>query len=142
MPPWWWLVVIFFVVSLAVAVFAYVDPITGAVVTGLFTFALVTLVLTYGGARISVDDAGLNVGRFHLGAEWIGDAEALRGEPARDAIGRDADTRDFLQTRPYIDGLVRITLDDPADPHPHWLVSSRNPEELVSAIHAVKGGVA
>lgn len=134
--------VVFFVVSLAVAVFAYVDPVTGAVVTGLFTFALVVLVISYGGARISVDEAGVSVGRFHVGTEWISEAQALTGEEARNAMGRDANTRDFLQTRPYIPGLVRITLDDPADPHPHWLVSSRNPEELASAIRGVLGETA
>jgi hypothetical protein len=29
---------------------------------------------------------------------------------------------------------VEITLDDPADPVPYWLISSRRPDELAAAL--------
>lgn len=121
-------------VSLAVAVFAYVEPVVGAVITGGFTLGMVLLALSYGRATVRVDDDGLAVGRFRLETRWIRSAEALTGPAAVAALGRNADRRDFLQTRPYIADLVRIELDDPADPHPHWLVSSRDAEALAEAV--------
>ena len=30
--------------------------------------------------------------------------------------------------------LVRVDLNDPADPHPYWLVSTRHPERLADAL--------
>lgn len=133
-PGWWWVVVVMLAVSLAVAVFAYVDPVAGAVITGVFTLAMVALALLYGRTAVRVDDDALSVGRFTLETRWIRDAEALVGPDAVAALGPGSDRRDFLQTRPYIADLVRVELDDPADPHPHWLVSSRNAEALASAI--------
>ncbi|MPN07380.1 hypothetical protein SDC9_154650 [bioreactor metagenome] len=49
-------------------------------------------------------------------------------------MGAGADVQAFLATRPYIRRVVEVTLADPADPHPYWLISSRHPEELADAI--------
>ena len=62
--------------------------------------------------------------------------EALGGEAAQRASGPDADLRDFAVLRGWIRPLVRITVSDAADPHPHWLVSTRRPEEFVGAVEA------
>ncbi|PID54264.1 MAG: hypothetical protein CSB46_03540 [Micrococcales bacterium] len=34
-----------------------------------------------------------------------------------------------------LSGVVRIGLDDPSDPTPYWLVSSRNPQALAAAVN-------
>ena len=36
--------------------------------------------------------------------------------------------------RPYIRTAVEITLDDPEDPVPYWLVSTRHPQQLAEAL--------
>jgi hypothetical protein len=36
--------------------------------------------------------------------------------------------------RPWVDGVVRVALTDPADPAPYWLVSTRRPEVLAAAL--------
>jgi hypothetical protein len=36
--------------------------------------------------------------------------------------------------RPYIKTAVEITLDDPDDPVPYWLVSTRDPHRLATAM--------
>jgi hypothetical protein len=33
--------------------------------------------------------------------------------------------------------MVLVVLDDPDDPTPYWLVSSRHPERVLSALRAV-----
>ena len=48
--------------------------------------------------------------------------------------GVDADARAFLLTRPYLKRSVKITVQDPADRTPYWLVSTRHPRELADAL--------
>ena len=53
---------------------------------------------------------------------------------AAHAVGPGADHRAFLFTRPFIRDVVKVTLDDPADPHPYWLVSTRDAAALAAAL--------
>ncbi len=133
-PSWWWLVVAFFVLSLAVAVFAYLPAWTAAAVTAALGGGVVLVVIGYGSSTLRVDGSGLRVGHSSIEGRWISGVEALDAGAASAALGRDADHRDFLHTRPYIAGGVRVTLSDPADPHPHWIISTRRPAELARAI--------
>lgn len=130
------------VASVAVAVLAYVPLLAGLAVSMLFALAVGLVLYAYGNAVVQVTDDALVVGRSRIEGRWLADAEALAPAEAALAMGPAADTRDFLQTRPYIKALVRITLDDPADPHPHWLVSSRDPEGLARAVRALAGAQA
>ena len=42
----------------------------------------------------------------------------------------------FVVQRPWIPGAVQVHLDDPADPTPYWVVSSRRPDKLAAALLA------
>ena len=42
--------------------------------------------------------------------------------------------------RPYLSRAVRIGIDDPADPTPYWLVSSRRPDRLAAALRGTGSG--
>jgi hypothetical protein len=44
--------------------------------------------------------------------------------------------------RPWVKGAVQVHLDDPADPTPYWVVSSRNPTALASALLAERAEAA
>ena len=55
-------------------------------------------------------------------------------------IGPEADARAYLVLRPYVPTAVELTLDDPADPVPYWLVSSRRPRQLAEALDRGAGG--
>lgn len=139
--PWvWWLLLVVLVVSLAAAVLAYVPIELGGVVVGLIAVALGVVLFSYGNAAVRVAGDTLWVGRHRLEGEWIDSAEALHGEDAATAVGVGADQRDFLHTRPYVKDLVRVKLADPADPHPHWLVSSRRATDLAAAITDIAKG--
>lgn len=142
LPWWWWLVGALLVASLAVAVFAYVPFEVGIAITIFFLVGIGAVLYGYGRLDVRVDDDGLSVGRNAIAAEWIAGAEALEGAQAVSALGPEAEVRDFLRTRPYIPDLVRIRIDDPADPHPHWMVSTRRPQELAGAINAMSRGQA
>lgn len=137
-PPWWWLMFILFVLSLAVAVFAYLPAAVAGAITAALGGGAALLLIGYGRLELRVTPEAFTAGPNRLEGRWIADAEPLVGESARLALGPAADHRDFLHTRPYIPGAVRVRLADPVDPHPCWIVSSRRPEELAKAILEMK----
>ncbi|WP_323792212.1 DUF3093 domain-containing protein, partial [Nocardioides sp.] len=85
-------------------------------------------------SEVKVADGELRVGRAHIAGHHLGRVEALDAEQTRRTAGVDADARAYLVLRPYLRRAVRITIDDPQDPAPYWLVSTRHPEQLAAAI--------
>ncbi len=138
-PLWWWLIALLLVATAAVAVLAYVPPVAGFIVLGLFALAVALVIFSYGHTAIVVSDGVLRVGRNAIAGKWIGDAEKLDRATSTHALSAGADTSDLLLTRPYIGELVRVRIADAADPHAHWLVSSRRADRLAEAIHGITG---
>ena len=81
----------------------------------------------------------LYAGPAHVPLSHLGGAEALDKDATRRVHGIDADARAFLVTRPYIKRSVKVTLDDPRDPTPYWLISSRHPRQLAAALGGPHG---
>jgi len=98
----------------------------------LYAAILTVLILTT--PTVSVVDGELRAGRAHLSREFVAGATAFRGEEARAERGVRLDARAWLLLRGWIDPVVKIELNDPADPTPYWLVSTRRPEELAAAL--------
>ncbi|WP_158069027.1 DUF3093 domain-containing protein [Tessaracoccus sp. ZS01] len=136
--PWWWIVIgLLFVASIAVAVLAYLELWLAISVIALTLVGVGLGLVAYSATRLSVDGEAFTAGRNRLERDYIGEVTALEGEAARQALGPGADNREFLFTRPFIDGLVRVELADPADPHSRWLVSTRRPAELAAALSEI-----
>jgi hypothetical protein len=108
-------------------------PVTGGVVL-LGALALVA----YGRLLVAVDGDGVTVGRARLPLTVLGQSEAITGDAARTARGPGLDPRAYLAIRGYVPGVVRIGVDDDADPTPYWLVSTRRPERLVAVLEAAR----
>src|SRR5215211_4485081 len=85
---------------------------------------------------ITVNADELAVGRARIELSYLSDAIPLDKQAASHRAGPGADARAFLVIRPYIAGAVEITLDDPDDPVPYWLISTRHPGQLASALSA------
>ena len=139
LPWWWWLGGLRLTASIGAAVFAYLPWQVSAVVTGLVAIAVAAVLVGYGSSKLIVNDGWLQAGRNRIETRWIESAEGFEGQAAAAAAGPQASRHDFLHTRPYVSGLVRVHLDDPADPHPHWLISTRRPEALAQAINDAVG---
>ena len=92
------------------------------------------LFLWVGSATVSVREGELRAGRAHIPLELLGPALPLGAEDTRRVLGVDADARAYLLTRPYLKRSVQVLVTDPADPTPYWLVSTRHPTQLVSAL--------
>jgi len=133
-PLRWWVQGIMFLATLWLALVVAVPGYVAWSVTGL-ALALVALwFLTWGSARISVDDDAFRAGRAHISTRHLGAATPLDPEAARRVAGVDADARAYLLLRPYLKRAVRVEITDPADPAPYWLVNTRHPDELARAL--------
>lgn len=133
-PVSWWVIGMFFAVSFATAVgFAY-GPLVSLAGGGLAVAVVAVGLVRYGSTTIVVDRTGLRVGPYRLEAEYLGEVVCHTGEAARARLGPGADRRALLVTRGYLPACVEVGIDDPADPHPYWLVSTRHPEELAGAL--------
>ena len=138
-PLRWWALATMFMASILVA-FLVATPLWVAVSgTGVLTLALLALFLGYGAARISVTDGVLTAGRARISLDHVGEVRALDADQTHRLAGRDADARAFLLLRPYLRRAVRIAIDDPADPTPYWLVSTRRPDRLAAALERPAG---
>jgi len=87
-----------------------------------------------GSAQVQVRDGMLCAGLARIPLSQVGAAEALDKDATRRVHGVEADARAFLVTRPYISRAVKVAIDDPADPTPYWLISSRHPRQLAAAL--------
>ncbi|GIJ20308.1 hypothetical protein Vlu01_09320 [Micromonospora lutea] len=88
--------------------------------------------------RVAVADGELRVDDARLPVRFVADAVALDAEGRREVLGVAADPLAFVVQRPWIPGAVQIVLNDPADPTPFWVVSSRHPVELAEALLAAR----
>lgn len=134
-PLSWW-----FGCLIAAAIFGWIVLVATTQIAGGVTFA-VTLVITslavqkYGAVLVERDAAGLRVGQAFLEDRFVGDAIALHREDYKRKLGIEADARAYLVTRPYIDRGVLVQVNDPDDPTPYWLISSRQPDQTAAAIN-------
>ena len=137
--PWWlWLAGLAAAALLAAEVWM-----GGAGVRAWLPFAVLLPVAVAGLAwlsriRIAVTDGELRVDDARLPARFVADAIPLDADGRREVLGVGADPLAFVVQRPWIGGAVQVVLDDPADPTPFWVVSSRHPVELAEAILAAR----
>ena len=89
---------------------------------------------------VGVKDGELRVGRAHIPVDLLGAATTLDRAGVRSALGPGSDARDYVCVRAWVPTAVRITVEDPADPTPAWLISTRRPDALLAAVHAQSTG--
>jgi len=133
-PLRWWVQGTMLVASLWLALVVAVPGPFAWAFSGVALALLAGLLVAYGSARIEVGPGGFRAGRARIGVEHLGSAEALDAEETRRTAGREADARAYLLLRPYVSRAVRVEITDPGDPTPYWLVSSRHPDSLATAL--------
>lgn len=133
-PLSWWMAAVGFALVWGWVFFVVTTPLITTVVTVLLVVVGFYAVWRYGSVLIEVGPDGLRVGQASVGPEHVGGAVALDRAAYRTQLGTGADARAHLFTRPYLDHGVVVTIDDPSDPAPYWLVSSRDPDAFAAAL--------
>lgn len=87
-----------------------------------------------GRLRVRIDGDELWVDDAHIPLEFLVAAEPLSALEKQRALGPELHPFAFVVHRPWVRGAVRIVLDDPDDPTPYWVVSSRRPAALIAAL--------
>lgn len=139
--PWWWLPIgaglaaifageVHLGIRPLPAVGAY--PITAALVLA----GLIWL----GRTRVTVAAGELRVAGARLPLRYLGEVAALDQASKRRLLGREGDPAAFVLHRGWVPGAVYLRLDDPADPTPYWLISTRHPDRLTEALAAARAG--
>lgn len=133
-PLRWWVQGTMLLATLWLALVVSVPPPLAWSATVLCVAGMTVFFVSYGGVRIRVAGGVLRAGRAQISVGLLGDVAPLDAEETRRVAGVDADARAYLLLRPYLKRAVQVTLADPADPTPYWLLHTRHPETLAAAM--------
>lgn len=134
--PWLFITLLLILpaVSLTLTPIDQAIAVPGAIVA----YVLVAGSLLLMAPTVEVRGEVLVAGRASIPIALLGRVETLDDEGLRAAIGPGLDARAYLMVRGYIHSGVRIDVEDPADPAPYWIITSRKPRTLRAAIEAAR----
>jgi Protein of unknown function (DUF3093) len=137
--PWWW-----YLVALAIAVLLAAEfhiaglPLTDWLPYSILVPLAVAIVWGLGHSSLELADGELRIRGAHVPLRYVSGAVALDRATLRRVVGREGDPAAFVSIRPWIGPGVQFWIDDPDDPTPYWIVSSRRPEQVVALLRAVR----
>jgi hypothetical protein len=137
--PWWWYGVGLVVAGLLAAEF----HVSGLSLTDWIPFGTmlplsVAIVWAAGRGDLEVADGELRIRGAHLPLRFISGWVSLDATTLRRVVGREGDPAAFLSIRPWIGPGVQLWLDDPDDPTPYWVISTRHPDRVVAALQRAR----
>lgn len=136
-PILWWIVVALLAATFVVAVAVFL-PTWVVLISLAVAIAIVVGMMLAFTARVRVGPSGFGAARSTIEWPYVGSVTQLNKAEVRVRLGPDADPRAFVLYRSYADEAVEIAVDDPADPHPYWLVSTHDAAKLASAIETAR----
>jgi hypothetical protein len=132
-PSWWMVAAVGLVFPATVLIFLPLSILVGVVAGALLWGGSVGL-LWISSPVVRVNNGTLSVGSAHLEERYIGSVDVFAGDEARHEKGPGAHGLTWFCLRPWIDPIVKVSVNDPEDPTPYWLVSTRRPEALTQAL--------
>lgn len=133
--PWWWYLVAVGVASILAGEF----HVSGLQLTDWIPFGTllplsVLIVYSLSRTELMVRNGELHIRGAHVPLRLISGAVALDAATLRRVVGREGDPAAFVSIRPWIGPGVQFWLDDPDDPTPYWVISTRNPGRLIEVL--------
>jgi hypothetical protein len=133
--PWWaWPAALAAALLLAVEIWLGASGPRAWVPFAVLPPLAVVLLIWLGRIRVAVTATEFQVDDARLPRSVIADVVALDAEGKREVLGVGAHPLAFVVQRPWVRGAVQVVLDDPTDPTPFWVVSTRHPVALASAL--------
>ena len=133
-PVSWWLLAVPVIAILGGEVFAGFGGWIPPVIYAVFIVAVAGFLLTWGATTIEVADGTLRAGGAELPLGRASEVVPLDEKQAALLRGPRADPAAHLMLRPYLKRAVYIRLADQGSGVPYWLVATRHPAELATAI--------
>lgn len=133
-PVSWWLLAIPVIAVLGGELYAGFGGFIPPLIYAAFIASVGGFLLAWGATSIEVTDGTLRAGGASLPLSQAGEVVALDERQAALLRGPRADPGAHLLLRPYLKRAVYIGLADPGSGVPYWLVATRHPAELATAI--------
>ena len=103
-------------------------------VIGLIAVATIWALLFLRAPKIQVSSRALTVARVTISRDLIGEPIAIGKEDIFAERGPNLDPAAHKVFQGSVKTAVKIPINDPEDPTPYWLVSTRNPNKLVQSL--------
>ena len=133
-PPIWVLAFIYFLfLSLVIAIWAAFDNSVTLIAFIAATIAIIYIAFAMR-STITFDGKELRIDRAHIDIKYLGEATILDAPAMRLLRTRDADPAAYLAIRFWIPKGVKITVEDPRDSTPYWLITSKRGEEIAALL--------
>jgi hypothetical protein len=137
-PVSYWLLTVPVVVTLGAEAYFFVDGIIPPLVIGALFAIVATFLVHWSAATIEVGGGVLRAGKDALVLSDADEVIALDEKQAMALRGPRADPAAHILLRPYLKRAVYISLAEPGEGVPYWLVETRRPEELAAAINSAR----
>jgi hypothetical protein len=138
--PWWsWPLAIGAAAIASAEIFLGANPLLNWIPYAILIPATIYGMYRLGAVRITVDGPEksvreLRVDDAHIPVSFITEVNVLNEATKRELLGPAAAPYVFVIQRPWVSQAVHVVIDDPADPTPYWVISTRRPEKLVRAL--------
>ena len=103
---------------------------------GISVTLVIAAVMVVSSPKITISVSEVSVGRAHISRKLLGNTSVVQKQDQFLAKGPKLHARAFLSLQPSVSGLIRMEIQDPKDPTPYWLFSSRKPELVAELIGA------
>ena len=123
----------FLLLSLVIAIWAAFDNAVTLIAFITATIAIIYIAIAMR-STITFDGKELRIDRAHIDIKYLGEATILDAPAMRLLRTRDADPAAYLAIRFWIPKGVKITVVDPRDPTPYWLITSKRGEEIAALL--------
>jgi len=133
-PPLWVLAFIYFMfLSLVIAIWAALD--TTATIGA---FSIATLAMPFIAksltSKILVSESELRIGNAHIDRKYLGKVTVLDSDAMRLLRTRDANPAAYLAIKFWAAKGIKVEINDPRDPTPYWLITSKRGEDLAASL--------
>jgi hypothetical protein len=138
-PWWWWLPGLGLAALIAYEVNLGVEALPDWVPFAVLLPVAAVILVWFGRAEIRVvtdpqGDTELWVADAHLPVSVVSKSAEVPKTAKSAALGRQLDPAAYVVHRAWVGPMILLVLDDPEDPTPYWLVSTRHPDRVLSAL--------
>ena len=138
--PWWWWPIGFGLAALlATEVNMGIRALPNWLPYAVLATVAAGVLLWLGRIEVKVtvagDDVELWAGGAHLPVSVMSRSAVVPRTAKSAALGRQRDPASFVLHRNWVGPMVLVVLDDPDDPTPYWMVSSRHPDRILAALN-------
>jgi Protein of unknown function (DUF3093) len=133
-PIWLWAFIAFMSGSIDLALWVALSGTVAGTVT-LISALLIIYANRKSALKITVTKGWLLVGPAAIERAFIHNFQALDASQLRRARGVEADPACFMELRFWVNRGIKISLRDPKDKTPYWLVSTKKGPELVNLLN-------